>query len=55
MGTLEKYLKMEKKKSFRNFSNGCVRKVPRNGKIKVLGTFPIGTLEKYLKMEKWKF
>ena len=28
------------------------RKVPKNGKMKVLGTFPISTLEKYLKIYK---
>ena len=51
MSTLEKYLKF-KNKSFRDLSNEYVGKVPKNGKIKVLGIFPMGTLEKYLKMEK---
>ena len=37
------------------FSNGYVGKVPKNRKMKILGTFPMSTLEKYLKMEKWKF
>ena len=31
-----------------NFFNGDVGKVPKNGKIKVLGTFLMSTLEKYL-------
>ena len=38
MGTLEKYLKINNE-SFRYFSNECVKKVPKNGKLKVLGTF----------------
>ena len=37
MGTLDKYLK---KKRFRYFFNGYVGKVAKNGKIKILGTFP---------------
>ena len=45
MGTLDKYLKIKKNKSFRYFSNGYVGKVPKNGKIKVFGTFPIDTLK----------
>ena len=44
-----------KNESFRYFSNGDVGNVPKNGKMKVLGTFPISTLEKYLKIEKWMF
>ena len=33
------------------FSNWYVGKVPKIGKMKVLGTFLIGTLEKYLKIK----
>ena len=41
------------KKNFDSlFSRGYVGKVPKNGKIKVLGTFPMGTLDKYLKIKK---
>ena len=52
MGTLEKYLKMEKE-SFRYFSNGYVGKVPKNGKMKVIGTFPmyVGKVPKNGKMK----
>ena len=32
------------------FFNGDVGKEPKNGKMKVIGTFPIGTLIKYLKV-----
>ena len=41
--TLEKYLKL------------FLKIWPKNGKIKVLGTFTINTFEKYLKLEKFKF
>ena len=51
MGTLEKYLKMKSLK-LRYFSSGYVGKVPKSGKMKVLGTFPMGTLGKYLKIKK---
>ena len=51
-GTLQKYLKMKKKYSFRYFSNGYVAKVPKNQKMLVLGTFQTDTLLKYLKMKK---
>ena len=47
-----KYTLKWKNKSFRYFYNRYVGKVPKNGKMKVLGTFAMGTLEKYLKMEK---
>ena len=52
MGTLEKYLKMEKE-SFRYFSNGYVGKVPKNGKMKVIGTFSmyVGKVPKNGKMK----
>ena len=33
-------------------SNQYVGKVPKNEKMKVLGTFSMGTLKKYLKIEK---
>ena len=39
MMTLEKYLKIKKNVSFRYFSNGCVGKVFKIGKMKFLGTF----------------